>query len=73
LTRNTRLALQAAIIAVGSLVTLPFSIAAVESAGAGHGTYIFAMLFFPYSMIISAFSGIGTFAIALALAQWART
>ena len=61
--------------AIGVLLGIAFTpiaaFLAVASAGAGHGTYGFARLLFPYSMALTLVTGsITTPLIALAVAQW---
>lgn len=64
------LVVRIAIVALFVAITPAFWSAAVASAGAGHGSYLFAKLLFPYSMVISGFRGIGIVAVVMALAQW---
>ena len=42
-------------IIAGVLITPVALFAAIASAGAGHGTYLWAKIFFPYTMISSVF------------------
>jgi hypothetical protein len=57
---------------IGVLVTPIAAVLAIASAGAGHGHYEFARLFFPYSMLLTRLTGhtITDPLIALALAQF---
>ncbi|HPF73104.1 MAG: hypothetical protein H7A20_10450 [Rhodanobacteraceae bacterium] len=44
-------------ILIGAVIT-PFAVGtAIASAGAGHGTYLLAKLLFPYSMLLTRFTG----------------
>jgi len=40
-------------LAIGIVVTFPSIILAIASADAGHGDYLFARLFFPYTMLLT--------------------
>lgn len=42
---------------VGAAVTLPAIFLAILSGGAGHGTYLFARLLFPYAMLLTRLTG----------------
>lgn len=42
---------------VGAALTLPAIFLAILSSGAGHGTYLFARLFFPYPMLLTPLTG----------------
>jgi hypothetical protein len=44
-------------VCIGAFLTFPGIVLAVFSAGAGHGTYLFARLFFPYSMLLTPLTG----------------
>ncbi len=59
-------------ILVGVLLTPIAALLAIASAGAGHGHYEFARLFFPYSMLLTRLTGdtITPPLMALALAQF---
>ena len=59
-------------IAVGAVITVPAILLAAASAGAGHGDYAIARLLYPYSMLLTRFTGdrISALLIALALAQF---
>lgn len=53
------------------MVTAPALLAAVMSAGAGHGDYVAALALFPWPMLLAGWTGvIGTAAIGLALLQF---
>ena len=56
---------------MGAVIT-PFALgAAIASAGAGHGDYLFAKLLFPYSMLLTSLTGTITYPlIGLALIQF---
>lgn len=58
-------------VALGMLVTIPSALLAIATAGVGHGDYLFARLLFPYSLLLTRFTGhaITTPLIMLALGQ----
>ena len=60
---------------IGVLVTPIAAVLAIASAGAGHGHYEFARLFFPYSMLLTRLAGdtITPPLMALALAEFPCT
>jgi hypothetical protein len=54
-------------VSIGGLVTLP----AVASGGAGHGTYLFARVLFPYTMLLTRLTDTVTLPLTvLGLAQF---
>jgi hypothetical protein len=42
---------------IGAALTIPAVFLAMASGGAGHGTYFFARLFFPYPMLLTPLTG----------------
>lgn len=55
---------------VGALITAPAFLAAIASAGAGHGNYVAACVLYPFSMVLASLEGaIGPLAIGAALLQ----
>ncbi len=44
-------------VGMGTALTLPAIFLAILSGGAGHGTYLFARLFFPYPMLLTPLTG----------------
>ena len=56
---------------IGVAIT-PFALAAaIESGGGGHGSYVLAKLFFPYSMLLTTLTGTITYTLmGLAIVQF---
>jgi hypothetical protein len=56
---------------IGILLTGPAVLAAIMSAGAGHGSYITARVLFPFAMLVSQLEGsIGPVAMGVGLLQF---
>jgi hypothetical protein len=56
---------------IGAIIAAPAILAAIMSAGAGHGSYAAAQVLFPFSMLLTRFEGdIGPVAIAAGLLQF---
>jgi hypothetical protein len=56
---------------MGMVVSIPLTLLAVASAGAGHGNYLWAKVFFPFTMLSTAvFQSITTFFLAVAVIQF---
>lgn len=56
---------------IGIIFTCPAILAAIMSAGAGHGSYITARVLFPFAMLVSQLEGsIGPVAMSVGLLQF---
>lgn len=56
---------------IGAIIAAPAILAAIMSAGAGHGSYAAARVLFPFSMMLTRFAGeIGPAAMAAGLLQF---